>query len=111
MICRLFILSFAVVCCGPPRPPPSIFDCTKENCDDCAVLATKLSWTKAQQDHCEACQGLMASGAPRECENVPESAGRLVIRGCNTDTDCPPLSSFCGHYASLHFTCVKSDPK
>jgi len=76
------------------------------------VLAAKLKWTAEFRKLCDTCQGVTEADAGATCSNVPQENGRHVMRGCNTDSDCRPLSSYCGRYSGQpHNTCVVSDAK
>lgn len=104
---RVLALTLVMAACECGRP--QVFDCAKEDCESCDVLAAKLSLPEAVLQQCRTCQG--ATQGTAGCEGIPVRAGRHVMRGCNVDSDCAGISTYCGHYAGMpHNTCVEQDP-
>lgn len=92
-----------------------VFACETEACDDCAFLESKLKGRSTfDRARCDRCQGTACdadAGASDPCSSIPCVGGKRLIKGCNVDTDCKGISTFCGQYASEHNTCVLNDPK
>jgi hypothetical protein len=87
-----------------------IFDCSKDPCEDCAFIDSKLKGRKDYNfsvDDCRMCQGTACD--PMSCQNFPCQDNKRVVRACNVDRDCKPMMALCGHYASMHNVCVTSD--
>lgn len=94
----------------PKQPPLNGVDCSIDDCESCELLAQRFHWGTTDLKHCTHCQG--QSYGTADCETVPTRAGKYVMRGCNTDSECGDLSPFCSRYASgPHFTCVLNDPR
>lgn len=107
-------LAFSVVVslssCGGTSKPVRFFDCKTEDCQSCTVLAANLGWstTSAELALCTTCQG--KPQGTTGCSDVPLVSGKYVIRGCDVDSDCAQVTSFCAtHTGFPHYTCTTSD--
>ncbi|MFZ5446804.1 MAG: hypothetical protein ACOZQL_42850 [Myxococcota bacterium] len=103
------LLPLVLLLAGCECGRPTIFDCTKDDCESCDVLAAKLSFSTGELQLCRQCQG--AAEGTTGCQGIPVRDGKHVMRGCNVDGDCNGISRYCGHYAGTpHNTCVEQDP-
>jgi len=101
----LLVGAVLLASCGSAK----VFDCSVDDCEDCAVLSVKLDWSSTTLAQCRNCQGA-PQGSLRACTNFPVRDGKTVVHGCNVDSDCNGLSRFCGYSNQLtRHVCVISD--
>ncbi len=67
---------------------------------DCAVLARSLEMPELQA-FCKKCQGQPCDAMHPDCGGFPCEEGKLVLQGCEEDSDCAGLPmTRCGLYTS-----------
>jgi len=93
----LGVLAIGACCCETPEHVGS---------RDCAVLARSLEVPQLEA-FCEMCQGQPCAMNP-DCAGFPCEEGKLVLQGCEEDSDCAGLSmTLCAlHTSHPHKICT-----